>query len=206
MKITEVNFITSGVKLSQYPEDALPEIALAGRSNVGKSSLINAMINRKKLAHTSSRPGKTQTINFFSVNNKVMFADVPGYGYAKVSKVQRAAWGRMLEAYFTNREPLRSVIQIVDLRHAPSQDDVSMYRFLKHHNIPVIIVATKADKITKGHWQRHLKVVKQTLHVLPSDPVILFSSETKVGRDELWGEIMRRVDDGSVEGVDGADR
>lgn len=195
MKIIDVKFITSGVKLSQYPEDALPEFALAGRSNVGKSSLINAMINRKKMAHTSSKPGKTQTINFFSVNDKIMFADVPGYGYAKVSKTQRAAWGKMMESYFTRREPLRAVIQIVDLRHAPSQDDVAMYQFLKHHGIPVIVVATKADKITKGQWQKHLKIVKQTLDIHPEDPTVLFSSETKLGKDELWKEILQRMDD-----------
>lgn len=194
MKITEVKFVTSAVRPNQYPENALPEIALAGRSNVGKSSLINAMINRKKLAHTSSKPGKTQTINFFEINDRLMFADVPGYGYAKVSKTQRASWGKMMETYFTHRESLRAVIQIVDLRHAPSVDDQKMYDFLKHHNIPVIVVATKADKITKGHWQKHLKVVKQTLDIHPEDSIVIFSSETKQGKDELWKEIFQKID------------
>ena len=141
----------------------IPEFALAGRSNVGKSSFINKMINRKNLARTSSKPGKTQTLNFYIINDALHFVDVPGYGYAKVSKTERAAWGKMIEKYFTYREQLRAALLIVDLRHPPSKDDVSMYEFLKHYNLPCIIIATKADKIPKGKWQKHLKVTRETL-------------------------------------------
>ncbi|WP_043934209.1 ribosome biogenesis GTP-binding protein YihA/YsxC [Bacillus sp. EB01] len=187
MKVTSADIVISAVKPDQYPDSALPEFALAGRSNVGKSSFINKMLNRKNLARTSSKPGKTQTLNFYLINEILHFVDVPGYGYAKVSKTEREAWGKMIETYITSREQLKAVVQIIDLRHPPSKDDVTMYEFLKHYNIPCIIIATKADKIPKGKWQKHLKVVKQTLNADPNDPMVLFSSETGLGRDEAWG-------------------
>ena len=149
MKVTSADIVISAVKPEQYPESDMPEFALAGRSNVGKSSFINKMINRKSLARTSSKPGKTQTLNFFIINEIFHFVDVPGYGYAKVSKTERAAWGRMIETYLTNREQLKAVVLIVDLRHPPTADDVMMYDFLKHYGIPCIIINTKADKIPK---------------------------------------------------------
>jgi len=193
MKVVSADIVVSAVSSKQYPEDALPEIALAGRSNVGKSSFINTLLNRKNLARTSSKPGKTQTLNFFKINEQLYFVDVPGYGFAKVSKSEKEKWGRMIEEYFTGREELKAVVQIVDLRHPPTRDDIAMYEFLKHHQIPAIIVATKADKISKNQWQKHLKVTKETLKLERSDSLILFSSETGLGKDEAWKEIFARI-------------
>lgn len=186
MKVTNAEIIISAVRPEQYPGDNLPEFALAGRSNVGKSSFINKLINRKSLARTSSKPGKTQTLNFYLINEVFHFVDVPGYGYAKVSKTERAAWGRMIETYLTTRPELKAVLLIIDIRHEPSKDDVAMYDFLKHYQIPTIIIATKADKIPKGKWQKHLKVVKDTLQIEKNDPLVLFSSETGLGKEEAW--------------------
>ncbi|AFZ91622.1 GTP-binding protein YsxC [Bacillus velezensis AS43.3] len=145
------------------------------------------------MARTSSKPGKTQTLNFYIINDELHFVDVPGYGFAKVSKSEREAWGRMIETYMTTREELKACVQIVDLRHAPSAEDVNMYEFLKYYGIPVIVIATKADKIPKGKWDKHLKVVKQTLDMDPEDELILFSSETKKGKDEAWGAIKKMI-------------
>ncbi|WP_286229301.1 ribosome biogenesis GTP-binding protein YihA/YsxC [Neobacillus mesonae] len=186
MKVTSSDIVISAVKPEQYPDVDLPEFALAGRSNVGKSSFINKMLNRKGLARISSKPGKTQTLNFFLINEILHFVDVPGYGYAKVSKTERAAWGRMIETYFTTREQLRAVVLIVDLRHPPTEDDVMMYNFLKHYEIPCIVIATKADKIPKGKWQKHLKVTRQTLNLKEGDHMVIFSSETGEGKDKAW--------------------
>jgi GTP-binding protein len=191
MKITSAEIVISAVKPEQYPDNNLPEFALAGRSNVGKSSFINKMINRKNLARTSSKPGKTQTLNFFLINESLYFVDVPGYGFAKVSKKEREAWGKMIETYLTTREQLRAVVLIVDLRHAPTKDDVMMYEFLKHYEIPTVIIATKADKIPRGKWQKHVKVVRETLNVVEGDPVIIFSSETGQGKDEAWAALQQ---------------
>jgi GTP-binding protein len=193
MKITSAEIVISAVKPEQYPDNNLPEFALAGRSNVGKSSFINKMINRKNLARTSSKPGKTQTLNFFLINESFYFVDVPGYGFAKVSKKEREAWGKMIETYLTTREQLRAVVLIVDLRHAPTKDDVMMYEFLKHYEIPTVIIATKADKIPRGKWQKHVKVVRETLNVVEGDPVIIFSSETGQGKDEAWAALQQRM-------------
>ncbi|HZG60721.1 MAG TPA: ribosome biogenesis GTP-binding protein YihA/YsxC [Anoxybacillus sp.] len=191
MKITSAEIVISAVKPEQYPNNNLPEFALAGRSNVGKSSFINKMINRKNLARTSSKPGKTQTLNFFLINESFYFVDVPGYGFAKVSKKEREAWGKMIETYLTTREQLRAVVLIVDLRHAPTKDDVMMYEFLKHYEIPTVIIATKADKIPRGKWQKHVKVVRETLNVVEGDPIIIFSSETGQGKDEAWAVLQQ---------------
>lgn len=193
MKVTQAEIVMSAVKPEQYPTDGFPEFALAGRSNVGKSSFINKMINRKGLARTSSKPGKTQTLNFYKLNETIFFVDVPGYGYAKVSKTEREAWGKMIETYITTREPLRAMLLIIDLRHKPSADDVMMYDFLKHYEIPTIVIATKADKIPKGKWQKHLKVVRDTLDLAQGDEIILFSSETGLGKDQAWNAIQARI-------------
>jgi GTP-binding protein len=193
MKVQNAEIVISAVKPSQYPEGDLPEIALAGRSNVGKSSFINKMLNRKSLARTSSKPGKTQTLNFYLINEDLHFVDVPGYGYAKVSKKEREAWGKMIETYFTTREQLKAVVLIVDLRHPPTNDDVMMYDFLKHYEIPTIVIATKADKIPKGKWQKHLKVTKETLDLEKGDELILFSSETGEGKDKAWAAIQKFI-------------
>ncbi|MFB3160738.1 GTP-binding protein [Bacillus niacini] len=186
MKVVSSDIVISAVRPEQYPETDLPEFALAGRSNVGKSSFINKMLNRKGLARISSKPGKTQTLNFYLINEILHFVDVPGYGYAKVSKSERAAWGRMIETYFTSREQLKAAVLIVDLRHPPTQDDIMMYDFLKHYGIPCVIIATKADKIPRGKWQKHLKVTKETLDLDENDQIVLFSSETGEGKDKAW--------------------
>ncbi|MBB3867634.1 YihA family ribosome biogenesis GTP-binding protein [Geobacillus sp. NFOSA3] len=191
MNVTKAEIAVSAVKPEQYPDGALPEFALAGRSNVGKSSFINKMINRKNLARTSSKPGKTQTLNFYLINESLYFVDVPGYGFARVSKKEREAWGKMMETYFTTREQLRAVVLIVDLRHPPTKDDVMMYEFLKHYQIPTIIIATKADKVPKGKWQKHLKVVRETLNIMEDDKLILFSAETGQGKEEAWAALER---------------
>ncbi|MFB7140934.1 ribosome biogenesis GTP-binding protein YihA/YsxC [Gottfriedia sp. NPDC056225] len=191
MKVTTADIVISAVRPNQYPDTQFPEIALAGRSNVGKSSFINKMLNRKALARTSSKPGKTQTLNFFLINEQLFYVDVPGYGYAKVSKKEREAWGKMIETYITTREQLRAVILLVDLRHSPTQDDVMMYNFLKHYGIPVIVVATKADKIPKGKWEKHAKVVRETLQIEEGDELILFSSEIGLGKEKAWSAIER---------------
>lgn len=189
MKVNSSDFIISAVGPDQYPDDALPEIALAGRSNVGKSSLINKMINRKNLARTSSTPGKTQHMNYYLINEMMYFVDFPGYGYAKVSKTQRATWGKMVEKYLAERDTLRLVLLIVDLRHPPTSNDKMMFDWLKHYDLPMCVVATKADKIPKSRWQKHIKIMKQELGVLSGDNFIPFSSEIGLGKDELWGLI-----------------
>jgi GTP-binding protein len=189
VKVTSADIVISAVKPEQYPETEIPEFALAGRSNVGKSSFINKMLNRKSLARTSSKPGKTQTLNFFLINEVLHFVDVPGYGYAKVSKTERAAWGKMIETYITSREQLKACVLIVDLRHPPTADDVMMYDFLKHYEIPCLIIATKADKIPKGKWQKHLKVTRETLDLDKDDQIVLFSSESGEGKDKAWSII-----------------
>ena len=193
MKVHNVEMIGSFVRPEQFPEDGLPEFALAGRSNVGKSSFINRMIGRKALARISSKPGKTQQLNFYKIEEQLFFVDVPGYGYAKVSKAERAAWGKMIEKYFTSREPLRAVVLIVDIRHNPTADDCMMYDFLKHYNIPVIVIATKADKIPKGKWDKHKKIVRETLQMDKQDPLIVFSSEKGIGYEQAWAEIEGRM-------------
>jgi len=191
MKIYKADFITSGVNPEHYPEPLLPEVALAGRSNVGKSSFINKLVQRKALARTSSKPGKTQTLNFFNINDEVMFVDVPGYGYAKVSKTEREAWGKMMEKYFTQREILKGVVQLVDIRHDPSADDVTMYDFLKYYDLPVIVVATKLDKIKKSQRDKHIAAIKRKWQIAGQDALIPFSSETGEGVDAAWEAIYR---------------
>lgn len=163
MKVNQSEFIISAVRPEQYPEDGLPEIALAGRSNVGKSSLINRLINRKNLARTSSTPGKTQQLNYYKINQDLYFVDFPGYGYAKVSKEQRFAWGKMMEKYLLGREELKLVMQMVDMRHEPSKDDKMMNEWLRHNGLPLVVVATKMDKIPKTRRAKHIKVIKESL-------------------------------------------
>lgn len=198
MKIKDTKFVISAVRPNQYPEDGLPEIALAGRSNVGKSSLINKMIQRKNLARTSSQPGKTQQLNYYQVNNEIYIVDFPGYGYAKVSKKQREEFGVMIETYLRDREQLVLQLLVIDIRHEPSKDDQLMYQWLKHYEIPTCIVVTKADKIPRSKWDKHLKMIKTTLEASTKDKVVLFSSESGLGRDELWGHILQAIDDAGM--------
>ncbi|WP_442603437.1 ribosome biogenesis GTP-binding protein YihA/YsxC [Paenibacillus sp. KN14-4R] len=193
MKVNTAEFVISAVQPSQYPEDALPEVALAGRSNVGKSSLINRMISRKNLARTSSQPGKTQTLNYYRINNDLHFVDLPGYGYAKVSKTERERWGRFIEQYLVSREELKLVLQLVDLRHPPSKDDQAMFEWLQHFDKPMLVVATKADKVPKSQWQKHAKIIRETLGMTPSQGPLLFSSELGLGKDELWNLIEQSI-------------
>ncbi|EIO0108035.1 YihA family ribosome biogenesis GTP-binding protein [Staphylococcus pseudintermedius] len=185
----EVDILISAVKPEQYPESDLPEVALSGRSNVGKSTFINSMIGRKNMARTSQQPGKTQTLNFFNIDNQLIFVDVPGYGYAKVSKKQREAFGKMIETYITTREALKLVIQLVDLRHPPTEDDVLMYDFLKYYDIPTLIIATKEDKIPKGKVQKHIKIIKEKLELESGDQIISYSSIEKKKQDQIWAAI-----------------
>ncbi|MFD2628706.1 ribosome biogenesis GTP-binding protein YihA/YsxC [Oceanobacillus kapialis] len=186
MKVTNAEIVISAVSQKQYPNDQLPEIALAGRSNVGKSSFINKLINRKNLARTSSKPGKTQTLNFYKINEAFYFVDVPGYGYAKVSKKEREKWGVMMEEYFETRETLQTVLLITDVRHEPTNDDIQMYHFLKHYELPVIVVATKLDKVPKNKRASHVKRTKKILEMDESDYLLPFSSETGDGKEEAW--------------------
>ena len=192
MKVNTHNadILLSATNKSHYPQDDIPEVALAGRSNVGKSSFINTMLNRKNLARTSGKPGKTQLLNFFNIDGKLRFVDVPGYGYARVSKKEREKWGKMIEEYLTSRENLRAVVSLVDLRHEPSADDVQMYEFLKYYEIPVILVATKADKIPRGKWNKHESMIKKKLDFDKTDTFIIFSSINKTGVEEAWDAIF----------------
>lgn len=189
MIIKSVDFITSAVQKEQYPIDQLPEIVLSGRSNVGKSSFINSVLNRKKMAYISSKPGKTQTLNFFKINDEFYFVDVPGYGYAKVSKKDRERFGAMIEEYLVYRKELKLVVLLVDHRHAPSEDDILMYQYLKTYQIPVLVVGTKMDKVPKTKRIRHEKVIKKELEMDSSDVFIPYSSETKENRDAVMNYI-----------------
>lgn len=171
---------------SKIPENQLPEVAFAGKSNVGKSSLINALMNRKSLARTSSQPGKTQTINFYNVNQELYIVDLPGYGYAKVSKEVAAKWGPMIENYLHRSKQLRMVFLLIDLRHPPTNNDIQMYRWILSNGYSPVIVATKADKIKRSQLQKHLKILKESLKVIEGVPIIPFSAVTKAGRDDIW--------------------
>ena len=194
MIIKNAEFVISAVAQKQYPTENAPEIALAGRSNVGKSSLINKFINRKNLARTSSKPGKTQTLNFYRINSgEFYFVDLPGYGFAQVSQSVKEQWGKFIEAYLLKRPNLRAVIQIVDIRHAPSKDDVNMYQWLIENQLEVLVVATKCDKISKGQWQKSRKVIKETLGCVPGQEIFYFSAENGYGLEELHTWVESKV-------------
>jgi len=186
MIIKQCEFLKSAVLKSQYPELDLPEIAFSGRSNVGKSSLINSLLSRKKLVKVSSNPGKTRLINFFLVNEQYVLVDLPGYGYAAVSKSEKQSWGKMIEDYLMNRENLKNVVLLVDIRHEPTADDKLMYDFLKYYKRSVIVVATKLDKITRSSVTKNMNLIKQKLRVDENDILMSYSSETHAGREELW--------------------
>lgn len=170
---------------SKLPDNELVEIAFAGKSNVGKSSLINGLVNRKALARTSSQPGKTQTINFYNVNKELYFVDLPGYGYAKVSLKEKEQWGKMIERYLNRSQMLRTIFLLIDIRHEPSKNDVNMYQWVLANGFEPIIIATKMDKIKRSQLQKHIKMIKDTLQVVPGTTVIPFSAQTKQGRDEI---------------------
>ncbi len=193
MKVNQAELVISAVSKKQYPTEPLPEIALAGRSNVGKSSFINKIIQRKALARTSSKPGKTQTLNFYKINDAYYFVDVPGYGYAKVSKKEREKWGKMMEEYFAERENLNMAVLIIDIRHDPTNDDVMMYDFLKHFDLPITVIATKLDKIKRGQRAKHLQRIIEVLELEEEDTVIPFSAETGEGKDDAWKAIYAHL-------------
>ena len=186
MVIKNVNLETVCGITSSFPENTLPEIAFAGKSNVGKSSLINAIMNRKSLARTSSQPGKTQTINFYNVNDAFYLVDLPGYGYAKVNEEVKAKWGKMVERYLRQSKQLRAVFLLIDIRHEPSGNDKMMYQWVVEQGFEPVIIATKLDKIKRSQLQKHLKMLREGLKLLPGTKMIPFSSATKQGRDEIW--------------------
>ena len=178
---------------SKLPENTRPEVAFAGKSNVGKSSLINGLVNRKALARTSSQPGKTQTINFYNVSDAIYFVDLPGYGYAQANENVKAQWGKMIEDYLHRSKQLKEVFLLIDIRHAPSENDRIMYSWIKRNGYNPIIIATKLDKINRSQIQKHVKMVRTGLGLQKDDILIPFSAETKQGRDEIWALIEGRV-------------
>lgn len=186
MDVHDVKLTISAVAAAQYSEDGHPEIAFLGRSNVGKSSLINKLIQRKAMARTSGVPGKTQTLNFYDLDSRLFFVDVPGYGYAKVSKTARAKFAAMIETYLTTRQPLRGVVLLVDSRHEPTADDISMYQYLKYYQLRTLVVATKIDKTPKSKRLHVSKQIKQRLDLNQTDDVILFSATTGEGYEAVW--------------------
>ena len=194
MKISSVDFVTSAVRRSQYPTDNKPEFLLVGRSNVGKSSFINTLINRKNLARTSSIPGKTQTLNFYLINKEFYLVDVPGYGFAKVSKKLKNKFGMIIEDYLKMRENLKEVFMLVDFRHKPTEDDILMYNYLKYYNIPVTIIATKSDKVSRNSYDKNTKIIKDTLNMIDEDNIILFSVVNKTGKKEVHERILEIID------------
>ncbi len=189
MRVNNVELAAVAVKREQYPSDVKPEIAFAGKSNVGKSSLINTMVYRKAIARTSQNPGKTRTINFYNVENMLYFVDLPGYGYAKAPKAEIAKWGKMIENYLLKREQLKAIIMLVDIRHEPGENDLMMYDWLRHYGHNIIIVATKSDKLKRSQLPKHIAMLKRAFKLHENDILIPFSSENKDGRDELWNVI-----------------
>lgn len=186
MKIISSDLHAIAVGPKQYPKDDLPEIAFAGRSNVGKSSFINTMINRTNLARTSGKPGKTRTINFYIINGNFRLVDLPGYGYAQVSKTEKEKWGNIIEEYLSLRENLREIVLIVDMRHEPTEQDLMMYEWIKSFGFSGIVVATKADKISKANWQKHTSIIKKKLRMEDSNFIIPFSASKKLNVEKFW--------------------
>ena len=189
MVIKQVNLETVCGITSVLPKNTKAEVAFAGKSNVGKSSLINSLVNRKALARTSSQPGKTQTINFYNVNDEVYLVDLPGYGDAKVSQSEKEKWGKLIEKYLNGSQQLRAVFLLIDIRHDPGANDKMMYDWICHNGYNPIIIATKMDKINRSQIQKHVKMIRQGLNVRPGTQIIPFSSQTKQGREEIWALI-----------------
>jgi GTP-binding protein len=186
MIIRKAEFLISAVKKEQYPNTGVPEIAFAGKSNVGKSSMINALVNRRNLAKTSSQPGKTQTLNFYNINDEFNFVDLPGYGYAKVSKAEQAKWADMIDLYLHSRQELKEVILLVDIRHEPGRNDLLMYEWIKSFGFKGYIIATKADKLSKSQQIKSLNNIKKTLQIKDIGLIYQFSSTSKLGVEEIW--------------------
>lgn len=185
MNFQKVEFSSVAVRTTQYPTDNLPEFLIVGRSNVGKSSFINTLVNRKSLARTSAKPGKTQTLNFYNIDDMCYIVDVPGYGYAAVSNAKQEKFGLMIEEYIMNRPNLKHVFLLIDYRHKPTENDLIMYDFLKYYNLPVTVVCTKYDKVKKSLKDKQNKIIENTIDVAMGDEIIYFSKITKVGRDKI---------------------
>ncbi|APF28652.1 MULTISPECIES: ribosome biogenesis GTP-binding protein YihA/YsxC [Clostridium] len=190
MEIKKAQFVISAVKKAQYPEDGRPEIAFVGRSNVGKSTLINTLTNRRKLVKVSSTPGKTRLINFFLINDNMYFVDLPGYGYAKVSKKEKENWGYIMEQYLVEREQLKKIVLLVDSRHKPTSDDINMYNWIKHYNYEVLVVGTKLDKLKRNDINKNKKIIRDTLKMDKDDNILLISSLNKEGKEEVLEQIL----------------
>ena len=195
MAVQDAKLEIMATRRSQYPEDGKPEFLLVGRSNVGKSSFINSVLGRKNLAHTSATPGKTQTLNFYIVNNQFYLIDVPGYGYAAVDKKTQSKFGMMIEEYLEKRTELKRVFMLIDFRLKPTEDDLLMYNFLKYYNLPVTVIATKADKVSGSKKEKNLKVILDTLDLVVGDDLIVFSSSTKLGVKEVLNKIDSLLQD-----------
>ncbi len=198
MEIKQSEFIISAVKPAQYPDDNRVEYAFVGRSNVGKSSLINTLTNRRKLVKVSGTPGKTRLINFFLINNSFYFVDLPGYGYAKVSKTEQAKWGKMMEDYLVRRPQLQKVALLVDVRHKPTKDDILMYEWIKHFGYEVVIVATKKDKLNRAELVKNNKLIRETLALQDNEEIINISSLKKIGVEELLANMFDESSEGDI--------
>lgn len=192
MNLNNAKLHATAVKPEQFPSLRLPEVALLGRSNVGKSSLINSLLNRKKLAYVGAKPGKTRVINFYNVDDRFFLVDLPGYGYANVSKAEQKSWGKLIETYLYNREELKLLILLVDIRHKPTDNDILMYNWIRHYNIPFLIVATKSDKLSRSKMLSNLKTIKEKFALENEIEIIPYSSNKHMGRDELWKEIIKK--------------
>lgn len=193
MKIKSAVFVTSAARAAQFPDTVLPEVAFAGRSNVGKSSLLNRLVNRNRLALTGQTPGKTRLVNFFLVNDSFFLVDLPGYGFARVSQAEKRRWAAVTDDYLQGREQLKLVVLLLDIRHAPTADDQAMYNWLVHFQVPAVIVAAKADKVARGRWQARIEEIRKVLGLGPRGPVIPFSAQTGQGWEELWRLIAQYV-------------
>lgn len=191
MKINEIELIISAVRESQYPTDIKPEFLLVGRSNVGKSTFINAIINRKNYARTSATPGKTETLNFYKVNDEFYLVDAPGYGFAKVRNSLKKKFGLIIENYLKSRDNLQMVFLLIDFRHKPTEDDILMYNYLKYYNIPVTIICTKVDKVSKNSIEKNKNIITKELNIKDNDNLILFSGVTKLGKESVYEEIVK---------------
>lgn len=199
MKIRSSEIVVSAIKKDQYPDEGLPEIALVGRSNVGKSSATNALLNRRNFARTSQTPGKTRTINFYKINDEFYFVDLPGYGYAKVSKSEKDKWGVIMERYLQDRQELCAIFLLVDIRHEPTNDDVMMYEWIKHFGYNCVIIATKADKISRGQYQKHISIIRKKLQLEKDEKIIPLSSSKKTGVEDVWNEIIAQYEEHGYE-------
>lgn len=193
MKINTIELIISAVRESQYPTDNKEEFLLVGRSNVGKSSFINTIINRKNYARTSSTPGKTQTLNFYKINDSFYLVDAPGYGFAKVRNSLKKKFGLIMESYLKSRENLKMVFLLIDFRHKPTSDDIMMYDYLKYYNVPVTIICTKVDKVSKNNHAKNKNIIQKELNLPDDKNIILFSSVTKIGKNEVYEEIEKHL-------------